>query len=483
MILRVAVCIVALLAVVAKSAAQSVPDAENMTLVGHTTMGGASGGEGFAMRIAPKTTRASIAGHRYLYVATEEFGDKIACFTVVDVEDPAHPNVRTRVPLSVGGANPGQDPVGTAEERKHLHCNSLDLAGTVLAVAQETERGGDAGAGILFYDVGDPASPRLLSYFDTAGGASRGTHHVWFASATTLLAAGGAGNSDIPSDPGDPYAGKIFTPKRPNQDYQFVQFVDVRDAVHPREITRWYYPGVSSDDTRPVPYALPGADRGVRPHNLEAFPQRPDRAYVGYLDGGIVILDTSDPQKPVPVTILRYAGPGFTHTTYPVLGRNLLEVSEEAFGPPPCADGPKRGTVWSIADERHPVLLGVAPFNDTDRFCPPENTEHNNGRYGSHNIWEGKPFGPSWHSDSLMLDTFFRAGVRVFDISDPLAIRDVAHYVPVYDPTAGSFGSTQINDVYVDDRAYVYILDRFGGGLSIVRSPLITCATGVCRRP
>lgn len=464
MTFRLTVAALAMLFALRPVSAQTMPDALNVTLVGHATLGSGSGGEGFAMRIAPRTTHYSIAGHRYLYVATEEFGDRVACFSVVDVEDPAHPLLRIQVPVKF----------------KHVHCNSLDAAGSVLAVAQETENAGEPGAGILFYDISDPANPRPLSYFDTSGGASRGTHHVWFASATTVWASGGAGNTHIPSDPGDPYAGKVFVPKRPDKDFEFAQVVDVRDPSHPRELTRWYYPGVSADDPRPVPDALPGADRGVRPHNIDVFPER-NRAYIGWLDGGIVILDTSNIQHLVPVTIFRYAGPGFTHTTYPVFGRNLLEVSEEAFGPPPCADGPKRGTVWSIADEREPVLLGVAPFLDTDRFCPSLNREHNNGRYGSHNIWEGKPFSPSWSSDQFMLDTYFRGGLRVFDISDPRNIKDVAHYIPAYDASISSYGSIQINDVYVDDRAYVYIIDRFGSGLFVLQSPLINCTSGRCR--
>jgi hypothetical protein len=453
------------------ASAQTVPDAANVTLIGHDALGGATGGEGLAMRIAPRTTAASVAGHRYLYVATEAFGDPVACFSVVDVENATHPVVRERVPIA-----------GSPEQRKHVRCNSLDLAGTVLAVAQETEIGGQAGAGILFYDVADPAAPRLLSYFDTAGGASRGTHHVWFATPTQLWAAGGAGNAHVPADRVDPYAGTVYTPKRPDKDFQFAQVVDVHDPQHPRELTRWYYPGVSADDSRPLPTALPGADRGVRMHNVDVFPERPNRAFLAFVDGGIVILDTTDPANPTTVAIERYAGPGFTHTTYPVFSRNLLEVSEEAMGPPPCADGPKRASVWSIADEKHPTLLGVAPFEDTTRFCPPENTERNNGRYGSHNIWEGKPFGPSWHSDTLMLDTFFRGGLRVFDLTDPANIVDVAHYIPAYDPRADAYGSTQINDVYVDDRADIYLLDRFGGGLTIVRATMVSCGPGQCRR-
>jgi hypothetical protein len=219
---------------------------------------------------------------------------------------------------------------------------------------------------------------------------------------------------------------------------------------------------------------------GVRLHNVDVFPQAPNRAYLAMLDGGIVILDTTNKFRPVPVTIFKYRGPGFTHTVYPVFGRNLLEVSEEAFGPPPCSDGPKRATIWSIENERLPVLLSAAPFLDTTRFCPPTNSANNTGRYGSHNIWEGKPFGPSWSSTTLMLDSWFRGGIRAFDFTNPFNVRDVGHYIPAFNPATNTTGSIQINDVYVDDRAFVYIVDRFGDGLYILSSPLIRCGPGQC---
>ena len=34
------------------------------------------------------------------------------------------------------------------------------------------------------------------------------------------------------------------------------------------------------------------------PHNINVYPERPDRAYMGYIDGGVVILDISDKAHP-----------------------------------------------------------------------------------------------------------------------------------------------------------------------------------------
>ena len=134
------------------------------------------------MRVAAATTAASVSGHRYLYVASEGFGDPVTCFTVVDVADPAQP----QVPHVFRFRSAARIPVP------------------------------NRGAGILFYDVTDPASPRLLSFFDTPGGASRGTHHVWFAAGgRELWAAGGAGSRTSPPIRPIPMLGKRSCPNAP----------------------------------------------------------------------------------------------------------------------------------------------------------------------------------------------------------------------------------------------------------------------------
>jgi len=57
-------------------------------------------------------------------------------------------------------------------------------------------------------------------------------------------------------------------------------------------------------------------DYGFRAHNTNVFPQRPDRAYCGWIDGGAVILDIADKARPKMVANWRYSPPfnGFCHT-------------------------------------------------------------------------------------------------------------------------------------------------------------------------
>ncbi len=66
-----------------------------------------------------------------------------------------------------------------------------------------------------------------------------------------------------------------------------------------------------------------------------------------------------------------------------------------------------------------------------------------------------------------MIGTFFNAGVRAYDISNPYQPQEVAYFVPGA-PVRSRAGAIQLNDVYVDDRRIVYTVDRFVGGLYIL---------------
>ena len=59
---------------------------------------------------------------------------------------------------------------------------------------------------------------------------------------------------------------------------------------------------------------------------------------------------------------------------------------------------------------------------------------------------------------------WFAYGLRVIDISNPHALKEVAYYMP--DVPEGS-ERVQSNDVTVDNRGLIYLLDRVRG-LSIL---------------
>ena len=50
--------------------------------------------------------------------------------------------------------------------------------------------------------------------------------------------------------------------------------------------------------------------------------------------------------------------------------------------------------------------------------------------------------------------------LRAIDIADPLNPKEVGYYIP---GPARDFAAPQSNDVYVDDRGLIYLIDRIEG--------------------
>jgi hypothetical protein len=89
------------------------------------------------------------------------------------------------------------------------------------------------------------------------------------------------------------------------------------------------------------------------------------------------------------------------------------------------------------------------------------------GRFGAHNIHENTPSPYCWHSDQIVIGTFFNGGLRAYDISNAFQPKEVAAFVPPA-PALSPVGAIQLNDVFVDEREIVYTVDRFTGGLYIL---------------
>jgi hypothetical protein len=198
---------------------------------------------------------------------------------------------------------------------------------------------------------------------------------------------------------------------------------------------------------------------GYRAHNTNVFPQRPDRAYVGYIDGGAFILDISNPSKIQVAGQWNHSPPfnGFTHTVLPLFSRDLLVVSDECVLDD-GVDWPK--LVWMVdsRNEKNLVPISTFPNAPVDAFIK------KGGRFGAHNLHENLPIPTSFQSETIVIGTFFNAGVRVFDTSNPFQVEELAYFVPST-PRLSPAGAVQINDVFVDEKQIVYAVDRFTGGL------------------
>ena len=409
-------------------AASNPASASNMEIIGRSDLGGVGhGGEGLALRVYPD-------GRRILFLAHESGP---ACVSVLDVTKPEAPRLVRQI----------------AVEADHVRCNSLGLSGTTLVVAHQTEKIGQDYAGIDIYDVRDPAMPDKLSHFDTSGTHSRGVHFVWFTDGHYAYLSTGAGD---------------FTPRDPLDD-QFLMIVDVSDPRRPVEAGRWWLAGTREGDTAPPPSRTAPFDSGSRMHSLVVPAERPDRAYVGWIDGGWMILDIADKAHPKLVAHRSWqsVGNGFAHTVLPILSRGIAVQTEEATEND-CKDWPKRNWVWDISDERHPYPLGVfPPVADMAALCAA------GGRFGAHNIDMNRPaFGQeaitSRTLNNTVVGSYFNGGVRAYSIADPSHPVEIGYLVPAA-PAGNTMHSIQINDVYVDEGGLIYANDRAMGGLYVIR--------------
>jgi hypothetical protein len=400
--------------------------AHNMTLVAHHELDGFGGmGEGIAMQ---KTDD----GRRILWMAHESAPKN---FTGVDVTDPKNPRVIVQTELP----------------HMKVRSNSLDVVGNLMVVANQTKEVNMKPAGFNVYDISIPEQPKLISHFDCSGPYSRGVHAVWFVDGKTVHMASGAPD---------------FQPHNPKDD-QIYRIVDISNPSKPVETGRWWYPGTRVGDTTPPPARLPKQfDTGFRAHNTNVFPQRPDRAYVGYIDGGAIVLDISKPSEIKIVSHWNHSPPfnGFTHTVLPLFDRGLWVVSDECVQDD-GKDWPK--LVWMVdaRSDANPVPISTFPAPPYDAFAK------RGGRFGAHNLHENLPLPVSFQSDTLTIGTFFNAGVRVYDTSNPYQVEEVAYFVPGT-PRLAPAGAIQLNDVFVDERKLVYTVDRFGGGLYILEMNL-----------
>jgi hypothetical protein len=399
-------------------------EAKEMKLLAQHTLNGYGGmGEGMSLQVKGE--------RRILWLAHESAPKN---FTGVDVTDPRKPRVIVQTDLPHG----------------KMRSNSLEASGDVMAVAYQVSTPGMKPAGFELFDISDPEKPRSISTFDASGPHSRGCHQLWFVDGETVHMS--CGDPDL-------------KPRNPKDD-QIYRIVDVRNPSKPTPVGRWHLPGTMESDRESPPRRLPARfDAGFRAHNTNVYPQRPDRCYLGYIDGGIMILYISDKAQPKLVSHWSNSPPynGFNHTVLPLFDRGLLLVTDECVQKD-GADWPKLVWVIDARDEKNLVSIGTLPVSGVKPLL------HRGGRCGAHNLHENPPAKGVWRSEDIVLGTFFNAGVRAYDIRDPYEPKEIASFVPPA-PEGSPVGTAQINDVLVDDRGVVFAVDRHSGGVYCLEMP------------
>src|SRR5204862_416931 len=171
-------------------------------------------------------------------------------------------------------------------------------------------------------------------------------------------------------------------------------------------------------------------------------------------------------------------GPSNTWTIQMEIGEDKMITALEQIGQGWGGDAAKPNDegvlIWSLADPVRPQRLGQYKTGGTGTHrnfysggrymhlaagAPYRNFCEKGGRFGPHNQnqLQHNPFVE--HSDKLVYLTYFNAGLRIVDISDARAPREVGYFLPP-DPTR-RYGPlptklvAQSEDVLVDSRGII----------------------------
>lgn len=408
-----------------RAGAPGVISAENMELIGYHDL---------EDRPAFKTAIQEVGGRFYLYLS--HFW--VSGWSVLDVTEPEEPKLLRFIE--------GPDNTWT------LQVQAAD--GLLLTSLEKIPPGWGPrpddppeAEGVYIWDVKkDPAEPQLLSHWRTG---ADGTHRNFYN--------GGRYAHLSAYAPG--YEGNIY------------RILDLEDPRSPREAGRFWLPEQEGGDAG-------GSDdwsEGMRVFQHGPAHAENGRAYLPYARGGFVIADIKDVSRPRLVSRFNVYPPLGSaiavHTAYPYPGRGFAVINSEALKEN-CDEPLNYAAIIDIRDEAAPRLISLFPTPE-----PPPGYSHGSfcergGRFGPHNQHHAQGLDCLEQREDRVYLTYFNAGVRVYDISEPVHPREIAHYIPA-DPKRrlGMLPKTlvtQSEDVIVDRRGVIYVTDK-NHGLHILR--------------
>lgn len=338
-------------------------------------------------------------------------------FTVHDVRDPRQPRKIAEV-----FSPPG------------VHSHKLRLVGDNLLYINCELLPGEAGkvgrAGFMIFDISNPAEPRQVGFYDMPG---CGPHRFGVDNERQLCL--------LPND-AEGWEGRV------------IWTLDIRDPLKPEIVGIFGLPSQRKEGAPPTNDPRP-QDNTCTLHGPPVI--RGNRMYACWWGGGVGIMDCTNLSD---MKLLGHADwsppfPGRTHTIVPIGDKPYAIVTDEG----------KQGQKYWDA-----MFMWVLDLRDETRPMPvsnffPERQKYFDrpGRFGAHNIIE-KVFdkGP-WAN--LVFLTYFNAGLRLVDVSDPLTPKEAGYYVP---ETPAGQAAIQTTDINYDERGIIYIMDRGGAGMHIL---------------
>ena len=360
--------------------------------------------------------------------------------SIIDIRDPANPRLVSRLDLPNEDSHThkvrvvGDIMIANVEQNDR---HALRRAAAALPVAEARLKGeldlpeglmprlrhtlahGYGDGGFRIFDVSDKARPRELAYVRTGGvGVHRFDMDARYAYISTEM---------------EGFVGNILV------------VYDIVDPQRPTEVSRWWMPGqnVAAGE---IPH-WPGLT-----HRLHHALRFGDELWAAVWYAGLRVIDASD------ITDLRTTGsfnyhppfPEPTHTVAPLPlrfdGRQVAVAVDEEHE---HRKGQLHGGLWFLDVEDRADIRPLSMFHLSERDSP----FSGKGRFGAHQFQERV-------AGDRLFCTWFSGGLRMLDISDPSAPEEIGWHIP--EPFSGQ-DSPQSNDVAVDERGLVYLLDRNAG--------------------
>lgn len=131
-----------------------------------------------------------------------------------------------------------------------------------------------------------------------------------------------------------------------------------------------------------------------------------------------------------------------------------------------------------VSNPADQVLVAEFPYPEVPADFPYKNFNTAGlgcqGPFGPHNLHE--PMGKPWLEDNpnRVYCCYFHAGMRVYDVTDPFYIKEIAYFIPpnpektLFDVEIPGPMLGTAEDCVVDDRGYIY-MDTFHDGMYILR--------------
>ncbi len=317
----------------------------------------------------------------------------------------------------------GREPT-RAELAQKLSLNEADIVEIEAAEKQPYRNGG-----FRIYDLADPAKPKLIHHQLTGGvGVHRFDMDERYAYISTEM---------------DGFIGAMLV------------IYDLRDPQRPQEVSRWWLPGQHIAAGEKPNWS------GKR-HRLHHALRFGNEMFASCWHGGFRIVDVADLTQPKTVASYNYHPPfpEPTHTVMPVPGkiggkRIALTIDEEDQAQSPNEEAARRGrphagiSVFDVSD--YAAVKPLSLFEVSELDSPFARTP--GARFGAHQFHERM-------TGTLVYAVWFGGGLRIIDVADPMAPREVGYFIP--EPVGGR-KAPQSNDVMLDSRGLIYVVDRHVG--------------------